>query len=89
MWPGRDRALEQDYYEILGVGREASDTEIKKSYKRLAVQYHPEASPGPHDATYLFDCFAVMMATGRAPTGEEMADAQAALQRRQCTGLPR
>ena len=49
----------------------------------LAVQYHPEASPGPHDATYLFDCFLTMMSTGRAPTGEQMAEAQAALQRRQ------
>lgn len=48
----------------------------------LAVQYHPEAGPGPHDATYLFDCFATMMDTGRAPTGEEMASAQAALQER-------
>jgi carbamoyl-phosphate synthase small subunit len=48
----------------------------------LAVQYHPEASPGPHDATYLFDCFATMLRTGRSPTGEEMADAQRALQER-------
>ena len=46
----------------------------------LAVQYHPEASPGPHDATYLFDCFDAMMETGNAPTPEQMADAQAALQ---------
>jgi len=42
----------------------------------FAVQYHPEASPGPHDASYLFDCFATMMGTGRAPTAEEMVEAQ-------------
>ncbi len=42
----------------------------------FAVQYHPEASPGPHDATYLFDCFRAMMATGAAPTGEQMHAAQ-------------
>ncbi len=42
----------------------------------FAVQYHPEASPGPHDATYLFDCFVQMMGTGRSPTAEEMNDAQ-------------
>jgi carbamoyl-phosphate synthase small subunit len=48
----------------------------------LAIQYHPEASPGPHDATYLFDCFAAMMTTGKSPTGEDLAGAQAALQRR-------
>jgi len=42
----------------------------------FAVQYHPEASPGPHDATYLFDCFTTMMKTGRSPTADEMAAAQ-------------
>ena len=41
-----------------------------------AVQYHPEASPGPHDATYLFDCFVQMIRAGRAPSAEEMAEAQ-------------
>ncbi len=42
----------------------------------FSVQYHPEASPGPHDATYLFDCFRTMMETGKAPTAEDMAAAQ-------------
>lgn len=42
----------------------------------FAVQYHPEASPGPHDATYLFDCFVEEMETGRPPTAESMAEAQ-------------
>ncbi|MCC6680937.1 MAG: glutamine-hydrolyzing carbamoyl-phosphate synthase small subunit [Phycisphaeraceae bacterium] len=42
----------------------------------FAVQYHPEASPGPHDARYLFDCFADMMTSGRSPTGEQMDLAQ-------------
>jgi carbamoyl-phosphate synthase small subunit len=42
----------------------------------FAVQYHPEASPGPHDATYLFDCFIEMIKTGRSPTAEQMTDAQ-------------
>ena len=35
-----------------------------------------QASPGPHDATYLFDCFRDMMETGAAPTGEQMHAAQ-------------
>ncbi|MDO8629141.1 MAG: glutamine-hydrolyzing carbamoyl-phosphate synthase small subunit [Phycisphaerales bacterium] len=48
----------------------------------LAVQYHPEASPGPHDATYLFDCFTTMMTTCRPPTADEMAAAQIVLQNR-------
>jgi len=42
----------------------------------FSVQYHPEASPGPHDATYLFDCFRDMMETGAAPTAEQMHAAQ-------------
>jgi carbamoyl-phosphate synthase small subunit len=42
----------------------------------FSVQYHPEASPGPHDATYLFDCFRSMMETGSAPTAEQMHEAQ-------------
>ncbi|NLF29467.1 MAG: carbamoyl phosphate synthase small subunit, partial [Planctomycetes bacterium] len=45
----------------------------------FSVQYHPEASPGPHDATYLFDCFVDMMTTGKAPTAEQMHQAQAKL----------
>lgn len=42
----------------------------------FAVQYHPEASPGPHDASYLFDCFVDMMRTGQSPTPEQMDLAQ-------------
>jgi len=42
----------------------------------FSVQYHPEASPGPHDATYLFDCFRDMMETGSAPTAHQMHAAQ-------------
>lgn len=42
----------------------------------FAVQYHPEASPGPHDSRYLFDCFIDMMKTGASPTGEQMDKAQ-------------
>ncbi|MEM1208635.1 MAG: glutamine-hydrolyzing carbamoyl-phosphate synthase small subunit [Planctomycetota bacterium] len=42
----------------------------------FAVQYHPEASPGPHDARYLFDCFVETMRTGISPTAEQMDRAQ-------------
>jgi carbamoyl-phosphate synthase small subunit len=42
----------------------------------FAVQYHPEASPGPHDARYLFDCFVEMIRTGQSPTPEQMDAAQ-------------
>ena len=42
----------------------------------FAVQYHPEASPGPHDSSYLFDCFVAMMKTGKPPSAEQMEQAQ-------------
>ncbi len=36
----------RDYYEILGVNRHASDDEIKRAFRKLAKQYHPDANPG-------------------------------------------
>src|SRR5881394_3488815 len=44
----------RDYYEVLGLSRTASIDEIKKSYRRLAVQYHPDKNPGDTTAEEKF-----------------------------------
>src|SRR6478735_6645570 len=44
----------RDYYEVLGVSKSASADEIKKSYRKVAMQYHPDRNPGDKSAEEKF-----------------------------------
>ena len=46
--------MARDYYDILGLSKSASDTEIKSSYRKSAMKYHPDRNPGDKKAEEKF-----------------------------------
>ncbi len=49
--------MAEDLYEMLGVGRDASQDDLKKAFRKLAMQYHPDRNPGDEEAEKKFKEF--------------------------------
>ena len=57
----------RDYYEILGVDRQATDQQLKSAYRKLALKHHPDRNPGDHRAEEAFKEAAEAYADPRGP----------------------
>ena len=47
-------AQKRDYYEVLGVDKNATEDQIKKAYRTIAIKYHPDRNPGNKEAEEKF-----------------------------------
>lgn len=64
----------KDYYKILGVSRDASEEEMKKSYRKIAMQYHPDRNPGNKESEERFKIASEAYEVLRDPEKREIYD---------------
>ena len=69
-WNMEDR----DYYKVLGVSRDATEDQIKKSYRKVAMQYHPDRNPGDKEAEEKFKMASEAYEVLRDPERREIYD---------------
>jgi molecular chaperone DnaJ len=65
---------DKDYYKILGVSRDAAEEEIKKNYRKIAMQYHPDRNPGNKEAEEKFKIASEAYEVLRDPEKREIYD---------------
>jgi len=72
-------ASKQDYYEMLGVKRDASDNDLKKAYRKMAKEYHPDVKPGDKVAEEKFkelsEAYSVLSDPGKRRTYDQYGHA--------------
>lgn len=66
--------MEEDYYQVLGVSRNADLTQIKKQYRKLALKWHPDKNPGNDEAEHKFKVISEAYATLSDPKTRELYD---------------
>ena len=75
-------ADKRDYYEVLGVDKNADSATIKKAYRKLAKKYHPDANPGDEEAASKFkeasEAYAVLRESSMTSSVTQLLTAQAA-----------